>query len=502
MKLFEAEDIKLIDKYCEDNLGIPSLLLMENAAISILKHLDLHINNTFTIICGVGNNGGDGLAVARHLLARGKTINVFIIGDLTKASSDFSYNKNIIEKLNVDVEYLLENDDLLKFTECLKSCDVVIDAILGIGLKRMVTGVFKDAINLINNMNKMVVAVDIPSGIDSNTGEVKGASTYCNKTVTFGCYKKGMIENMIYPRIGKVIQENIGIPEFVFDIFHKGLFLSTEDFIQGIIPKRSYDGHKGKFGRVSVIAGQKGYTGAAYITVESAIGAGSGLVTLITSKYVQDVLSTKIVEAMTYNYSENEQDFERIIGKSDCIAIGPGLGVNNDTLYLLKKALESESRNIVIDADALNVLSDNMDLLSDVKGKSIVITPHPGEMAKLIGKNIQFINDNRIEVSKALAKKYNIVVLLKGHHTIITDGERVFINSTGNSAMSSGGMGDCLTGIIASIIGQGIDSFRATVFSAYVHGLIADELHDEFYTIKASQIIENLSRYIKRFEEK
>ncbi|MGL5822856.1 MAG: NAD(P)H-hydrate dehydratase [Sarcina sp.] len=501
MKLFEAEDIKSIDKYCEENLGIPSLLLMENAAISILKHLDLHINNTFTIICGVGNNGGDGLALARHLFARGKIINLFIIGDLAKATRDFTYNKNIIEKLNIQFEYLSENETLLKFTECLKSSDVIVDAIFGIGLKRDINGIFKEVINIINDSSKIVVGVDIPSGIDSNTGEVRGVSTYCNKTVTFGCYKKGMIENIIYPRIGKVFQENVGIPEFVFDIFHKGLFLSTEDFVKGIIPKRGFGGHKGQFGRVCIIAGKVGYTGAAYLTVEATIRTGSGLVTLVTDKYVQEVLSTKLVEAMTYDYSKDEYEFRQILAKSDCIAIGPGLGVGKETLYLLKEALDSNCTNIVIDADALNVLSDNMYLLKNIKDKKVVITPHPGEMARLIRKDIEFVNENRIEISKKLAKKYNVIVLLKGHHTIITDGEKVFINSTGNSAMSSGGMGDCLTGIIASLIGQGIESFKATVFSAYVHGLIADELKDEFYTIRASQIIENLSSYIKRFEE-
>ncbi|MGL4655356.1 MAG: NAD(P)H-hydrate dehydratase [Sarcina sp.] len=499
MKLFKAEQVRQIDKYCIEELGISSQILMENAGTSVLKHLDLNKEN-FTVVCGVGNNGGDGLVIARHLIALDKSVDIFIVGELNKATNDFIQKKIILEKLQVKIKYI-EKNNILELTESLKRADIVLDSIFGTGLKRVVEGLFKRVIEEINGLSKYTIGVDLPSGMDSDTGEVKGICVICNRTVTFGCYKKGMIENKMKSHLGEIYLENIGIPSRVLDKFHDETFLSDLHLVSKLLPIRELAGYKGQYGKVMIVAGSQGFTGAAYITTQAAVRAGSGLVTLCSDSYTQRVVSNKVIEAMTCDYNFEKNRFLELINSYDCVAIGPGLGNNDKTLELLKLILKIHKGKIVIDADGLNVLSKDMDLLKRTDAQ-VVITPHSGEMAKLIGKDVSYVNNNREEVSKILAQKYNIIVLLKGHHTIITDGKKVYINPTGSSAMSSGGMGDCLTGIIVSLIGQGIDLIGAAIVGAYMHGAIADELSMDKYSVQASDIIEKISSYMKKLLEK
>lgn len=499
MKLFKAAQVRKIDKYCVESLGIPSLVLMENAGVSVLKYLDLN-KAYFTVICGVGNNGGDGLVIARHLISMNKTVDVFIIGSLSKATEDFLRNKNILDNMQLKLKYIKDNN-IAELTESLKKADIVLDSIFGTGLTRAVEGLYKRVIEEINSIGKYVVGVDLPSGVDSDTGEVKGISTICNITVTFGCYKEGMIENKVKKLLGKVYLEKIGIQENILDMFHKETFLSDLEYVSKLIPERDIEGHKGKYGKVMIVAGSRGFTGAAYITTQSAVRTGSGLVTLWSDSYTQDIVSSRIIEAMTCDYDFDKNKFMSSIDSSDCIAIGPGLGDNDRTLELLKLILKVHRGKVVIDADGLNALSKDIELLKTTKAK-VVITPHPGEMARLIKREISYVNNNRKKVAKQLAQKYNIIVLLKGHNTIVTDGEKTFINPTGNSAMSSGGMGDCLTGIILSLIGQGLEVTDATVLGAYMHGAIADKLSAIKYSVQASDIIENISSFMKELLEK
>ncbi|MGL5576457.1 MAG: NAD(P)H-hydrate dehydratase [Sarcina sp.] len=499
MKLFKVEQVKKINEYCVETLDIPSIVLMENAGVSILKHLDLS-KKKFTVVCGIGNNGANGLVVARHLISKNKDVDVFVIGNLNKATKDFLTNKKILDNMKLKLKYITDNN-ILELIKSLKKADVVVDGILGIGLTGVVEGLHKRVIEEMNTNSKYILGIDLPSGVDGNTGEIKGISILCNKTVTFGCYKEGMIENKVKKSSGEIYLECIGIQESVLDMFHEGIFLSNLECISNLIPKRGIEGHKGNYGKVLIVAGSRGFTGAAYITTQSAVRTGSGLVTLCSDSYTQKVVSNKVMEAMTCDYNLDEKRFIELINSCDCIAVGPGLGNSEHTLELLKLILTVHTGSVVIDADALNVLSKDMEILKLSKAK-VIITPHPGEMAKLIKKDISYVNSNRKKVAIELAKKYNIIVLLKGHHTIITDGKKTYINSTGNSAMSSGGMGDCLTGIIISLIGQGIDLIDATILGAYMHGAIADELSDAKYSVQASDIINNISSFMKTLSEK
>ena len=472
---------------------------MENAGISVLKHLDLEKEN-FLIVCGVGNNGGDGLVVARHLSVIGKSVEVFVVGNLEKATDDFLENKKILDNLKIKIKYIKENN-ILELTKSLKKADIVLDAIFGTGLKRNVEGLFKKVIEKINIYAKYIVGIDLPSGIDSDTGEVKGICTICNKTVTFGCYKECMIEDKIKHFLGDVYLEKIGIHDNVLDKFHEGIILSDLEMVSKLLPIRDIDGHKGKFGKVLVVAGSRGFCGAAYITTQAAVKTGSGLVTLCTDNYTQQIVSSKLIEAMTCNYNLDKDEFINLIDSCDCVAIGPGLGNNENTLELLKLVLEKHKGKIVIDADGLNVLSNNLELLK-ITDAQVIITPHPGEMARLIKKDISYVNNNRKKVAQELAKKYNITVLLKGHNTVIANGQIIYINPTGTSAMASGGMGDCLTGIIVSLIGQGLSLIDATVAGTYIHGGVADMLANKKYSVQANDVIENISEFMKRLLEK
>lgn len=499
MRVFEAEIVKQIDKYCIETLGIPSMVLMENAAVSVLNHLDLHINNKFTVVCGVGNNGGDGLAVARHLICRGKEVKIFIVGDILKVTKDFASNKFILENFNQKISIIECEKNLIGLKESILTADIVIDAIFGIGLSRDISGIFEKTIKCINSYSKNILSIDMPSGINSNSGKVMGISISCNKTVTFTCYKNSMIKSRGINEFGEIYIENIGVPDFVLEKFHGGLFMTDFDLVKRLIPKRELAGHKGKFGKISLIAGSIGFTGAAYICAQAAVRTGSGLVTLCTDSYTQNVVSSKAVEFMTCDYYNDLERFKSLLLSCDCVALGPGLGDNSSTLSLLKDVLSLHTKNIVIDADGLNVLKGNLDMLKNVKA-NIVVTPRVGEMARILACDISYVNENRELCATTLARELGIVVLLKGHNTVITDGNNTYINTTGSSVMASGGMGDCLTGIILSLIGQGLNCMDACIASAYLHGYIADQLSKELYTVQASTIIDNIQSFMKKFQ--
>lgn len=271
------------------------------------------------------------------------------------------------------------------------------------------------------------------------------------------------------------------------------------DFINNCFEPRKIDGHKGDYGRVLVIAGSRGLSGAAYLATEAAVRSGAGLVTLCTHKEIQGIMSIKLNEAMTINYEETDK-INNLVVKSDVIALGPGMGNNDLTYNILKEIITKSECPLVIDADGLNVLQRNLELLQ-LKNNEIVLTPHLGEMSRLTGLTIEEINHNKTKVCKEFAKVHNVILLLKGYNTIITDGDKVYINSTGNSAMASGGMGDTLTGIIASFIGQGYNPLKATYMSAYIHGFCGETLSKDMFCVNATHIIDFLPYGIKMILE-
>ena len=497
MEILSRDNCRKIDYETISKVGIPSIVLMENAANEIVNIIK-NIGNKIIVFCGVGNNGGDGLAIARKLYLLGKDVEVILIGDINKLTNDCNLNLQIVRNLNIPVTNI--NDEFSKtyIIEKIISSDYIVDSIFGIGLNRDVSGIYKDIIEIINEFSKFIVAVDIPSGMDANTGKKLNVAVKANITCTVEVMKKGFMATKAIDLTGDIKIINIGIPNYIKEQNSEKIYILAKEKYKRIIPIRGKTGHKGNYGKVLIVAGSEKYYGAAFITTEACVRTGSGLVTLLTHKEAASALKSRLIEAMIQEYSSYEDI--KTLENFDVIACGPGLDKSENSKAILKKIIEETNCNLVLDADALNIISENKDLISGLKGRT-VITPHPGEMARLVGKSVAEVEEDRICIAKKFAKENDIIVLLKGYNTVITDGENVFINRTGNSKMASGGMGDCLTGIIASFIGQKNNIIEATLLGAYVHGYIGDELSKSNYIVNARDIIDYLPKTIEKLCE-
>ena len=488
---------KNMDNACVTELEIPLIVMMENAVNSAIKNLDIDENNSYTLVCGVGNNGGDGLGIARKLSVIGKKVEVFLVGKKEKLTECSLINFKILENMGVNLRFL-DDKNRIDLEEALKNSDACVDAIFGTGLKRDVGGIFAEAIDLINRFSKKTYAIDISSGLDSDTGEIRGIAVKAYKTISFEFYKRGFLNYRSDEYTGEIVVEEIGVPKFIKDKFHNGEFIMDKTEIARFINKKDKNAHKGNFGRVSIVAGSRGFYGAAKIATESAVKTGSGLVTLISDEDVQEKLCTVFTEAMTVNYSEEER-VKKLIENSNAIGIGPGMGDNKTTLNILEEILKIAKCPVIIDADGINCLKNNKDILKNSNVETL-ITPHPAELSRITGFSMEYINENRIDAAKEAARNLKSIVLLKGNRTVITDGYTTYINMTGNSAMANGGMGDCLTGIITSLAGQRMNLFEAAVVGAYLHGYIGDKIAEEKYTVNATDIIEKIPYIMKEFE--
>lgn len=503
-RVCKAQTMRNIDRYCMESLGIKGLILMENAARVIFDEVESKLKDMngqcVTIVSGVGNNGGDGAALARYLYLNGYKVNFFIVGSLFSGSNDFKENLNILNNINlmessaIYINYV-EESNLNDLEKSFNESFIIVDGIFGTGLKRQVEGIHETVISMINKSNKHIISIDVPSGIDSDTGKVLGVAIKANKTITLQLYKTGFLNYEAFNYCGDIVVKDIGIPKRVTDAIGENIFLTNEDFIKKAMPLREKFSHKGDFGKILIIAGSKEYTGAAYLAAQGAVNSGGGLVTLATSKDVKAILQVKLTEAMVNEYDE-EEELIKTIEKSHVIAIGPGLGCNDNSLALVKKVLDESKKPVVIDADGINLIKEYLPFLRNRVGQ-IILTPHLGEFSSLTGLSIEEIEENRVEIAEEFAREYNIILLLKGYNTIITDGNKTMINTTGNSAMASGGMGDVLTGMIASFIGQGIPPFEAVTCAAYIHGACGDILEKDKYFVKATDILDKISFVIK-----
>lgn len=436
MEILSRDNCRKIDYETIKNIGIPSIVLMENAASEIVN-LIRDMGDKITIFCGVGNNGGDGLAIARKLYLLNKDVEVILVGNINKLTNDCNLNLQIVKNLNISVTNINGEFSKTDIIEKVINSDYIIDSIFGIGLNRDVSGIYKDIIEIINGYSKFTVAVDIPSGMDANTGKELKVVVKANLTCTVEVMKKGFMSTKAIDLTGDIKVINIGIPNYIKEQNSEKIYILSEDKYKSMIPIRNKTGHKGNYGKVLIVAGSEEYYGAAFITTEACVRTGSGLVTLLTHKEAANALKSRFIEAMIKEYSSYE-DVESL-ENFDVIACGPGFSKSKNSKIILKKIIEETNCNLVLDADALNIISENKDLIKGLKGRT-VITPHPGEMARLISKSINEVEENRIDIAKEFAKKNNIIVLLKGYNTVITNGENVFINTTGNSKMASGGM--------------------------------------------------------------
>ncbi|MCX7988341.1 MAG: NAD(P)H-hydrate dehydratase [Thermodesulfovibrio sp.] len=502
MKVVTSEEMSKIDSLTIEKYGIPSLVLMERAALSVSKHLiDLGLNKLI-ILAGPGNNGGDGIAIGRILKNKNIDTKIYQLFSDDKLSNECKLQINIAEKFKIPIfkRYPTKKE--------LSEADIILDAIFGTGLKRKIEGELEKLVKLINSLKKLVVAVDIPSGISSDTGEILGCAIKANITITFGLPKRG---HFLFPGrdyTGKLFIEDIGFPRDLTESEELKVSLINREFVCSLIPARPFYSHKGTYGHVLVIAGSLGKTGAALMTAKACLRTGSGLVTMAIPESLNLVFQSQVLEEMLISLPCNSHTLSKesipeilkfINEKADVVAFGPGVGINEDTEEILKSILKDSSCPVIIDADGITLLSRNRELLSKAKIKTI-ITPHPGELSRLIKISVKEIEKQRIEIAQKVAKELKTVVVLKGVPTVIADhNEITFINSTGNPGMATGGAGDVLTGIIASLIGQGLSPLNAAVLGVYLHGMAGDigSIYKGCHGLIARDIIDNIPNAIK-----
>lgn len=497
LEILSVNKCKGLDEEAIEKINIPSIILMENAAISIFNEIK-NLGNSFLIICGKGNNGGDALALARHLVLAGKDVKVFIIAKDKNYSNDFMINYDILRKILDEQKITLicnesQIDDEVKLN--INKYDIVIDGLFGVGLSRDIEGIFQKIIYTINKNANKIISIDAPSGLDCDTGLEKGIAIMADCTYTFEVIKRGFLNYNALRYIGKLKVLNIGIPDIIKKQNTEAVHILEKSEYIKMLPKRKIYGHKGNYGRTLIFAGSEGFSGAAYITTECTVRAGAGLTTLICDRNVQGQIATKLIEAMTINYEDDK--LYDLIGKADSIAIGPGIGNGIKVKEMVDYIITNSKCPIIVDADGIGIIKENEKLLKRLEGRG-VITPHPGEMANFLGMTIEEVEKDRISIAKKVAEKYKIVVLLKGYNTVISDGVSTYINTTGNSKMASGGMGDSLTGIINAFLSQTSKILESTLIGAYIHGYIGDELSESNYIVNARDIINNLPSYIDK----
>ncbi|MDP8238697.1 MAG: NAD(P)H-hydrate dehydratase [Candidatus Hatepunaea meridiana] len=485
-----TEQIRECDRFTIEELGIPGVVLMENASRAAAAEAVRMLDNQPTgkhvrIFCGKGNNGGDGFAMARHLGNAGSNIELILLGKAKDLKGDALFNCELFKKLDGKVK---EVDQETGFNIEKEKPDLIIDAILGTGFIGPARGLYAEAIEIINSTGVLVLAVDMPSGVEADTGIADGFAVKADSTVTFGLIKAGLLLPPGRECAGRVTIADIGIPPQVVEARNIDQFIVELNDVKQHLPRRHPADHKGKAGHVFIIAGSPGMTGAAVLAAEASMRTGTGLTVVGVPQSLNPVLEMKLTEAMTLPLAENKQGslnadaYEQCCEKiewASVVAFGPGIGRNKDTAKLLERLLEDIDKPLVIDADGLNLLADNPGLLNKLP-ENTVLTPHPGEFSRLTGVSNRDISADRIAIARKWAVKWGITVVLKGSPslTALPNGN-VYINPTGNAGMATGGSGDVLTGIIASLIAQGLNVESAAWMGCYLHGAAGDNASAE-----------------------
>lgn len=500
--IIDGKMMKAADSYTIGTIGIPSPVLMERAALKVVEtarreNKDL---SKSLIICGSGNNGGDGFAVGRILLEQGCQVTAVLAGNPEHCTDETSLQMRIFCAVGGKIESEIPED----------SYTAVFDAVFGIGLSRKIEGRYADILNRMNQINACKIAVDIPSGIDAGTGAVLGTAFQADLTVTFAYEKTGMV---LYPGAfysGKVCVEDIGIYLRGEEEGEKYLTYERED-LPKICPKRKEDAHKGTYGKVLMITGSKGMAGAAFLSARAAYRTGAGLVRILTPESNRIVLQTKLPEAIITSYEEEiSNQIENLLDWADVICVGCGIGTEEPSKKIMDSLLgylSVHKKPCVIDADGLNVISDMEDVkresLLSMSGNNLIFLPHIKEFARILGKSLEDTKKNRIGLAQQYVKIYNIILAAKDARTVVVGKERIpYLNTSGNGAMAKAGSGDVLAGIVTGCIAIGMDRFEATSLGVYVHGLCGDEARKRLgaHSVLAEDLIEMIPAVLKEIQ--
>lgn len=499
-----AQEMASLDRACISEMGIPGVVLMENAGRGIceiaLKMLGSPTGKRVLIACGPGNNGGDGYVIARHLTNAGVSVDVWVLSEREKIRGDAETHLKIWERMGGSVHSLTA----LPQTPT-PMPDLVIDAMLGTGVQGPPRGLIAAAIPYLNSLGAPILAVDVPTGIDADDGTVSQETIQATATATMALLKRGLLFSPAREHAGAIHVVDISLPAALVQMQNLRTWQITADDIRGRLPRRSADAHKNSVGTVALIAGSVGFTGAAALAAQSAMRSGCGLVYLAVPASLQPLLAAKLTEVITWPFEDGatgyllEADYaswHESLAQQNALAVGPGLGLHPQTANLVHRILREQNRPMVLDADGLNHCVAYLELIARYGGE-MVLTPHPGELARLLNTSTAEINKNRFAAALQTAQKLRKVVVLKGGPTLIAapDGT-LYINSTGNAGMATAGSGDVLTGLIAALLAQGLNAQDAALCGVFLHGLAGDlakEVRGEISLI-ASDLVDCLSR--------
>ncbi|MSO45989.1 MAG: NAD(P)H-hydrate dehydratase [Acidobacteria bacterium] len=507
MRILNAAQMREADRHTSEDIGISSLVLMENAGRQVVAAIEAayeaELDGRVGILCGRGNNGGDGFVVARTLIQRGVDAAVFVIGSVAEVRGDARINLDILGRLGVTVVEIGDAQTWeLHFSE-ISQCTLLVDAIVGTGLTSALGGMMETIVADINAAEMPVVSIDLPSGMSADTPHLVGDCIDASMTVTLAAPKLPLVLPPGESHAGDVVIADIGIPPDVVEgLDGPHVELLTQDAVRALVEPRAAESHKGDFGRVTIVAGSRGKTGAAYLAAVGALRSGAGLVTVATPASCQAIVASMAPEYMTEPLAEAGDGaivaaaIEAVLElQHDVIACGPGLGRGPGASAFVRALLDRSTVPLVLDADALTVLGDNLSGLEGRDERSIIITPHPGEMARLVGMSIDEVQANRIEVATNMATTRRLYVVLKGHRTIVATPEgHVFVNPTGNAGMATGGTGDVLTGVVAAWLAQLLDAEAACRLAVFLHGAAGDlaEGRDGQVAMTATDVVARL----------
>ncbi|MFQ5676396.1 MAG: NAD(P)H-hydrate dehydratase [bacterium] len=478
-----GKEMARIDRYTIENIGIPGIVLMENAGRAVAARIKQMLGDLrskkVVVVCGKGNNGGDGYVVARYLLESDATVDTYLVGKANDVKGDAATNLLILKNLGHKVHEVSR----LEHISIDAGAHLVVDALLGTGVRGPLAGLLSDIVAKMGEVRAPILSVDIPTGVQSDTGLVDGACIKAQATVTMALPKRGLLFSPGREQCGDVAEVDIGIPKFAVKANDVKCFRLNDDGIRRVLPERATNAFKNRCGQVFLLAGSQGLTGAAVLSAEAVLRIGAGMALLGIPKSLNGILEEKLTEVMTVPLAETELGCLSLEAKgavaeklpwSDVLAVGPGLSTHADVATLLKWLVTGYDKPMVLDADAINCFSGEATLLEETKA-ALVLTPHPGELARLIGIDVKTILAEPIEVAREWAKRLNVVLVLKGAPTVVgsADGS-VFINSTGNAGMATAGMGDVLTGVIAGLIAQGMTPLDAALAGVYIHGFAGD----------------------------
>jgi hydroxyethylthiazole kinase-like uncharacterized protein yjeF len=487
MRILTARQMREADRRTIEDLGVPSLTLMENAGVAVAGAIEARFDDLgrrrVAVLCGRGNNGGDGFVVARLFSQRNIDVSVFLVGRSSEVRGDARTNLDSLQRLGIPVteigreqEWEIHVPDLARHT-------LVVDALFGTGLTAPLSGLPQVIVGDVNRCGVPVVSIDLPSGLSADTHEVLGPCIRATLTVTLGAPKVPLMLEPAREMAGELVVADIGIPApVVEELDGPDLRILTPEAVRGLVPPRTREAHKGAFGHVLVVAGSRGKTGAAQLAAYGALRSGAGLVTVATPRSCQPVLASMGPEYMTDGLAETAHgtlaaDALEAVLAFPCtvIAAGPGLGAGGGVTAFVTGLIERARVPLVLDADAINACAGDRTRLTAREGQTIVVTPHPGEMARLLGIPTSQVQAHRLETALTLSTTHRLFVVLKGHRTILaTPDGRAAINPTGNPGMATGGTGDVLTGMIAGWLAQVGNASAACRLGAYLHGAAGD----------------------------